>query len=136
MRKRIPNGRTAAIDLALAIHKILDLPLDPITERPKFGLQIVRAIQKAMTDALNRGEDVYINGFGKFKVKSRKSWNVPKPAEYNPGIFGHEHSTYSDEPLVVKAKKRVYFKPSIQLTAMLNVDNPNVHEKTKAIDKW
>lgn len=138
MRKRTQKGRMSQVDFALIIHEALDLPLDPVTRRPKLGLKIVKAMQKAMTEALRRGEEVTVRGFGKFHIsEGRKRYHVPKPAVFNPGVFGHKYTVYSDEPLFLPARKRVVFQPSVQLTAMLNVDdNPNYDEKYRAIDKW
>src|SRR5688572_4050660 len=97
MRKRKRNGKFTNTDLALAIHEVLDIPLDKNTKYPSEGAKIVAAIVQAMTKALKSGDYVSIKGFGKFTVRQHDN-HLPTPVVYNDGEFGPDHNIYSDQP--------------------------------------
>jgi len=126
MRKRRPNGKCNKTDLALTIHELLEIPLDPVTKTPREGMKLVEIILKTMKDALLRKETITIPGFGVFEVKTKRYY-VPKPGIFNPGEFGHEHTIFSDEPQYF-VRNYAHFRPSLRFTAMLNVENLSPQE--------
>lgn len=135
-KKRIP-GKTTNTDLALAVHEVLDLPL-PRTGYPSQSAKIVRIIIEAMKKALQSGETIHIRGFGKFYThKPRERYSISKPIVYNtPGQYNPTGTVQSDAQQWFPGRRKVYFQPSVQLTAMLNIDNPTAHERTRAMNTW
>jgi len=132
MLKQRPKGHFSQVDLALAIHELLEIPLDKVKRYPSEGLKLVAIILNTISDALRRGESVEIDGFGTFKVwKPRKSWTLKTPIIYREG----QVTLLSDEPQTFPGKTKIFFRPSIHLRAMLNVDSPTWKE-AKAISKW
>ena len=120
--------------LEIAIIEALDLPIN--NQNKDFARKVLRTIQTMMTDALLRDEEVYINGFGKFKTKrSREKVYLPRMIVYSPPGEDTSGNVYSPVPVMVKGKKKVIFKPAIQLQALLNHEDPTFKEK-EAIAVW
>ena len=120
--------------LEIAIIEALDLPIN--NQNKDFARKVLRTIQTMMTDALLRDEEVYINGFGKFKTKrSREKVYLPRMIVYSPPGEDISGNVYSPVPVIVKGKKKVIFKPAIQLQALLNHEDPTFKEK-EAIAVW
>ena len=127
---RQENFRTR---LAYDIHELLDMPLAR-KEKPSKGYKIIRAVQQAMTDALRRDEKVFVQGLGTFYVK-----------HYEPRVYkntrvcwiGPGRDTYltTPEPMIIKPRSRVRFKPSVQVLAGLNWLSPNRRE-LRALKVW
>jgi DNA-binding protein HU-beta len=67
---------------------------------------VLDALLELMKEALARGEDVQIRGFGNFAVKQRASRTAKNPR--------------TGEPLEVKASRVVSFKSSSNLKDLLN----------------
>ena len=112
-------------DLALLIHELLDIPLNSHNQ-PTKGYQVVKAIIQAMTKALQRGEEIYIRGFGIFR-----------PVEWKARRIGHALLTpthFSPVPTHVRARRRIQFFSAAPLRAMLN--NGTTYEERRAISSW
>lgn len=77
----------------------------------------VKAVFTSMTNALRRGESVYIRGFGTFKVKSYESFKRPAQFFYK----GSSTRTVIDIP----ACKKVLFTPSKLLRSYIEQDQTN-----------
>lgn len=123
-------GLVYKIDLAMLLHELFDEPIDRVTRSPKWGMELVKTIFKVITDALHRGEDVKINGFGTFYVKKPKDMLIRNLALKTGGKL----EGLSPVPILVKRKKKVYFRPSYQLRAMLN-GGINFKER-RAMETW
>lgn len=130
-------GITGINDLALIVHETLDIPLDKKTRYPKVGAQIVHIILKAMKRALLQKEPIRITGLGQFEVRKPREWvTCPKPVIYNSGAFDPKANVHSEEPIRYPGKYKIFFTPSIQLSAVLNHKDPTYREKNVAIKKW
>ena len=68
--------------------------------------RLLDAVFKAVTDALQQGEKVDLRGFGTFKIRETKARQARNPR--------------TGEPVAVPAKKIGTFKPSKELSALLN----------------
>lgn len=112
--------------LARTIHETLDLPPDAHGD-PSDGIAIVHAILNSMRDALRRGEDITIKGFGTFTIVHGK----PRRTGSN---FITQQGTRSPVPITHRPKSYVVFKPSEQVLAMLNLGT-NWDEK-RAMEIW
>lgn len=97
--------------LALDLHELLDIPLSK-TRRPKAGNRIIRAIRQAMTQTLQRGESVRLNGFGQFRV-------VERTAPSGCQIVTNKPFTLTPRPVPNKPRKVVVFKPGDILRQMM-----------------
>ena len=108
------------------IQELLDLPTDRHSKSPQ-AVKIVRSIFKVLVDALRRGEEVSINGLGrfipvKFKAHRRPGGSV-KILERRPdGTFTKFVNSQEDPQLVTCTK--IFFIPSGRVTAALNIDSP------------
>lgn len=102
-------------DLALAVSHALELPIYHWTDK---GYEIVKAIQKAMTDALWRGEKVIIPGFGIFSIRERKA--TRSPCYY---FYGRKEKGLHWEIKDLPSKKYVHFQPAKPLLRYLNGRN-------------
>lgn len=103
--------------LGIIVRDTLDLP---IGRDPRIGpeYKVVSAILKAITDALLRGEEVSIAGFGIFKVETKPP-NGRKVAY--PFPLGTPPSKTSPRVYEIKeAHKVVKFYPSKVLTRYIN----------------
>jgi nucleoid DNA-binding protein len=132
MRRKRPNGHLSQVDLALILHELFDWPLDKVKRYPSEGVRVVKAILQTITEALHRGEDVYIRGFGKFTVK------CPREEHILPNLIlgGHEgQPIQSAIPVKIKGRKKVFFTPSIHLYAMVNPTDPSYHSR-RAMKLW
>jgi nucleoid DNA-binding protein len=111
---------------AIDIHDLLDIPLDKNGD-PSLGTKILRAIIATMRDALHRGEDVKIPGFGIFRVVE---W---KPKRTGNNIISQD-GTRSPVPLERMSKRVVTFIPAEQLKAMLNLGT--TWDEKRAMETW
>ena len=118
---------TKRYQLALHIHDLLDLPLNRHGD-PSLGLKILNTISTSMKNALRKGEDVKIRGFGSFVIFQPKG---PRRAGNN---FLTQSGDRSPVPLEYMPRKHVKFIPSEQLLAMLNLGT-NWDEK-RAMSIW
>lgn len=101
----------------MELHDLLGIPLQ--RKNPSIGRKIIRTILQAITDALHRGEAVYIKGFGTFRVIEK----APRPTPHNiltsrgrnrPTSFAGDRRSYAP-------RKYVIFQPAMALMAMLNL---------------
>lgn len=77
----------------------LELPLNQVDE-------IVRNVFNAMEDALQKGENIEIRGFGTFGVRERKARVARNPK--------------TGEPIQVSSKRYIHFKPGKELRGRMN----------------
>ena len=124
---RKSNKNCGHLELAKAIHEVLDLPNNRHGE-PSFGYKVVKTIVNSIATALHRGEDVHVRGFGIFRVVTRtprRTANsfITRDPLFSPVIINH------------KPRRVVIFIPSIQLLAMLNQSSPN-HKEARTAAKW
>lgn len=112
-------------DLYYDIHELLGVPVGSAKKagEKRLGPTILRTICKTITDALRRGEDVYIAGFGTFRVVQWKARTTK-----NSMISNYPFIT-SPHPITHRSRKRVIFIPSEALRAMINIDTPNAHNR-------
>jgi hypothetical protein len=115
-------------EVARDLHKLLGIP-HAKNNCPTLGYKIIRAVIKAITNALQRGERVTINGFGTFKVVDY----TPTPTRYN--IIKYDSGARSTGLREYAPRKKVVFAPSLHIMAMLNVDTPNGKERS-TIGEW
>lgn len=76
--------------------------------------KIVDAVVQAMTEALQRGESVHIDGLGIFKVRTRCA--TRRTHYFFPYLGKGQHVEVNDTP----AKKYVFFQPSKTISRILN----------------
>lgn len=128
--------------LAKELHELLEIPMTVLYssggfryEKPKKGTLIIQAIVKSLVSALQRGESVSINGFGRFTVETQKvrSGGTLRAAASNGDIIGSPKIS-----VLMAPKKRIIFYPSAHLTALLNQESPYVPNYTqkKAMLNW
>lgn len=98
--------------LSREVAAVLELPYD---RRQGKAWEITKTILKVVTDALNRGEDVQIHGFGIFKVKPRKGGN--RLCYFYPYL---KKKGLHKEIRPNKPGRRVMFSPSKVLKRLLN----------------
>lgn len=127
MRKLQPNYLSKR-GIALLIQEALDLPMDWKANYPHEGAKILNAILSTMVSALQRGEEIYINGFGKFKIVAGPNRNLHNI------ILSHD-PIFSPVPIEIKGRKKVIFSPATQLMAMLNPNHPNYSQR-EAMKIW
>ena|ERR1700682_512331 len=70
--------------------------------------RLLDAVFKTVTDALRQGEKVDLRGFGTFKIRETKARQARNPR--------------TGEAVAVPAKKIGTFKPSKELSALLNAE--------------
>jgi len=101
-------------------------------EYPKKGWEVIQAIMKVITEALQRGESVQIRGFGIFKVIDNPKRMVHKPflGNYKGKLIGQ-----STESWPLPNRKLVVFKPSLHIEAMVNPETAN-WEQRRAMKTW
>jgi hypothetical protein len=117
-------------DLYDVINEVLDL------DDPSEAQRITKAVIKVITDALNRGENIEIHGFGRFLVKlPRKTHKIPNVIVASPPGESTDN-IYSPVTIAVPGRKKVYFIPSPQVTAMLNMNGELTHAERKAMQNW
>lgn len=68
--------------------------------------KLVDAVFSAISDAASKGEEVSLNGFGKFKVK-----DSPEREGRNPA---------TGEPMTIKASRKLAFTPAKAVKDKLN----------------
>lgn len=105
--------------LAKEIHRLLDLPLD--NKNPKLGRKIINTIFRTIKEALLRGEEVFINGFGTFKLRT------PRPRVRNGLILTSYGRGRPKDVVFIPTRytphTQVIFQPSAALMAMINLPN-------------
>ena len=129
--KRSGGGKNSGIrikTLAKEIHDLLDLPRDKWGD-PRLGRKIIATILTSMKEALYRGEEIYIEGFGTFKTVTRKARRT------NFNFVSRNPTHVSTVPMEHEAKKKVIFVPSQILLSMLNLDTPNSKQR-RIIAGW
>lgn len=109
-----------------AIHELLDIPHTRYKREP--GRTVLNTIVRCIAEALHRGEEVYVKGFGKFWVGTARPQVIPK-------LYMKGSAIRSSAPIKFANRRRAFFTPSIQLMAMLNQDTPNFKEQ-RAKDIW
>lgn len=84
----------------------------------KTAKAVVEAVFAAVSDAAQKGEEVSVPGFGKFKVASREARTGRNPA--------------TGESIQIAASKKLAFTPAKQLKDSLNVvEAPKAKAKPK-----
>jgi len=68
--------------------------------------KIIDAVFAAITEAAAKGDEIALNGFGKFKVKSSPARDGRNPA--------------TGEPMTIKASKKLAFTPAKAVKDKLN----------------
>jgi nucleoid DNA-binding protein len=136
MRKYVKKpGKVINLDLAMMLHELFDEPLDKVQWAPTWGQNVVKVMLKSISAALHRGEDVEIMGFGTFYVKQPKPKRVGHMALFTEGGKRiKDTSEYSPTTILINRKKKVYFRPSPQLRAMLNGGINRVERR--AMESW
>ena len=119
-------------NLIETLRDVLDLP--PTNENPKKERLILNAIFDTITQSLQRGESVEIEGFGKFKAQERKAHIVTQFREDGK----HKRGPKPHGRRVVPPKKYVYFKPARSWTAMVNIARgfPLSFYERRAVTYW
>lgn len=113
-------------DVAKELQDLLDLPLEEFksanstTWLPLTGTRVIHAIFDTVKAALLRGEDVEIQGFGKFKIIERKARTVPVGFVATDGTA--EGVKHSAKVRVIPPKLIVKFFPSPYLTGVTNLN--------------
>lgn len=130
------KGKLTKGNLAMLIHELIDEPINARINSPTLGYKIVDTIVNTMAEALHRGEEVHIAGFGKFKVVDVPPRRIPHMAlSKPPGEDTIKQAYYSPVDIVVPAKKRVAFSAYSQLRAMLNTEHPSWKQR-RAMKIW
>lgn len=91
-------------DLVTLLVEHRDLP-------QKQAEQVVDAVFQSMSDALSKGENIEIRGFGSFHVKDYKSYEGRNPS--------------TKEKIKVASKKGILFRTSKKIVTALNVKEVN-----------
>lgn len=117
--------------LACEIHELLDIPLDAY--KPRTGSKIINAVFSVIKEALLRGENVYIRGFGTFEIREHKSRILLHPMIYNST---GKNVVLSDTPITIAAKKHVVFKPAPSLEATLNPPGSRTKAQRRIAQNW
>jgi len=101
-------------------------------EKPTAATKTIQAILKVISDALHPDEKVNIPGFGTFQVVTRPAMKrrVILDTSKEGKILAHV-----DQAIEFPAKRRVTFKPSIHLEAMMNEENPSWMQR-RAMRTW
>ena len=131
-RKPKRQGVIVYHHLADILTDILELPT--IKQYPAEGFKIAKAIFTTITNALQRGEEVYIKGFGKFKPITRKPRRTSNDFIYNGHIHG-QPNVHATSPAERRPRTVIIFIPSYQLMALLNHKTPN-HWEARAMSIW
>lgn len=103
--------------LERVISEVLDLPYDKGQGKAQ---KIMLAFLKAITQALQRGERVMVDGFGIFSLRT-------KPKTRSIVRFFREGKVYHTELRTIKEKRYIHFQPAKDLVRSLNED-PKTHE--------
>lgn len=83
----------------------------------KTAKAVVEAVFAAVSDAAQKGEEVSVPGFGKFKVASREARTGRNPA--------------TGATIQIAASKKLAFTPAKQLKDSMNVAAPAAKGKAK-----
>lgn len=108
-RPRVTNRNV----LAARIAELWDIPYT-YSKRSGPAARAVSAVFKAIADALLRGEEVKIDGFGIFRIRTRKP--TRSPCYY---FYGKHKGSYW-EVKELPEKKYVIFQPSKALERLIN----------------
>lgn len=111
--------------LAQEVNDLLDLKL--VRNHPVHSYKIIRAIFNTITNAIKRGEKVYVKGFGTFQINTWK----PRGSGNN---FIDPYRNRSPVPLHHPSKRKVTFKPARAVKAMLN--GPTTWHERDCIRSW
>lgn len=105
-------------DLTTEIENILD-----IGNRGNVGKgrKILQAIIKSIVTALQRGDKVYVAGFGTLYIKTRRTWAKRMPLTQLRGPKGEQ--LFIDIP--ARNQQVVTFKPSKNLKAFIKAGENN-----------
>ncbi|MBI3983948.1 HU family DNA-binding protein [Candidatus Microgenomates bacterium] len=116
--------------VALEVHDLTGLP-------QKTADLAVKTVFEAMKEALLRGEDVQVNGFGCFRVRTRKSYTT-RLAGLIVGKVANKNMVKTQRVVQVPPKKYLYFRPAKALLAMLNAEAPYVPNKKQRelLQRW
>lgn len=101
-------------DLAWDIHELLQFPKpEHFNIRASKAYKIVGHIVRTMIEALERGEEIRISGFGVFRL-------ITQPARRRNHGYFHNLKFIQNEIKTHKARKVVHFKPSKVLKRFIN----------------
>jgi nucleoid DNA-binding protein len=109
-RPRVTNRNV----LANTVAELLDIPYT-FNRRTGPAAKAVNAIFAAITNALLRGEEVRIDGFGIFRIRTRKP--TRSPCYY---FYGRKHKGTYWEVKDLPEKRYVVFLPSKPLKRLIN----------------
>ena len=112
-RLKQPNRK-----LALLIQELLDLPT------LREATVILRTVLCVIRDALQRDEQVYVKGFGTFKLVKRTHRPTP-----NNIIANVPQPVMAVGMKYYKPRRVLIFEPSLPFMAMLNMNTPNYKER-------
>jgi nucleoid DNA-binding protein len=110
------RGKSEGLTKTKLTQEIADILQIPTRGRPRYGLAntIQMAIFKTIVDCLRRGEEVWIPGFGKLKVRTR-------PARKSACVYYyHVNNKGSCVIKNIPARKYVHFQPSKVVLRNLN----------------
>jgi integration host factor subunit beta len=71
--------------------------------------RLVEVVFNSLIEALNKGEEIELRGFGSFRLRERNSRSGRNPK--------------TGEPVDVPAKRVAYFKSGKELRQLLNIEN-------------
>jgi nucleoid DNA-binding protein len=111
-----PRGKSEGLTKTKLTQEIADILQIPTRGRPRAGLanKIQMAVFKTIVDALHRGEEVRVLGFGIFRVRTR-------PATRRGCVYYyHVNNKGSCVVKNIPARKYVHFQPSKVLLRMIN----------------
>lgn len=111
----MPNEKLKIIhreDLYLEIEDLLGIKRSRHPRTGK-GYDILNAIIKSITSALQRGEDIYIKGFGRFFIRTQ-----PPRKRRVTYFYGKRDGAKLIEDF--PEKRYVHFQPSKTITRVLN----------------
>jgi nucleoid DNA-binding protein len=90
--------------------EVLDMLSQRLDQSKQESERVLDAVLKTVADALQRGEKVDLRGFGTFNIRQTKARQARNPR--------------TGEAVSVPAKKVGTFKPSKELSALLNIEVP------------
>lgn len=104
------------LDLARLVNDVLELPIpDKKNIEQCLAMDIVNAVIKAMTAALQRGETIRVYGLGTFQLRTRKARRIGYT--YYPHLPNHKKRF---KVRLLKPKTYVHFTPSASILEELN----------------
>ena len=94
--------------------------------------RILQTVLRVVKEALQSGKQVYIKGFGTFKIIERTHRPTPNNILTNDT---HGPVAYAGSLRYYQPRRIVIFEPSLPLSAMLNLDTPNYKERRSQL-RW